>query len=91
MWRVGKKTSHGENDNIYLRPDETIIVISGLIKLRDHAGSVANPNLCWLMYPGDYINSEVHHEIFKNPEIWIKAEKTAETLTVDNATFQQLI
>lgn len=63
LWNVGTVRYHPSNETIYLKRDQTFIVINGLLKLRNHAGVIANPNLCWLMYPGDYINFEIHKEI----------------------------
>ena len=63
LWRVGTLRTHAANETMYLKPNQTFIVINGLIKLRNHAGCIANPRLAWLMYPGDYINFEVHKEI----------------------------
>jgi hypothetical protein len=78
---------HSRNETIYLHRHVTYININGLIKFRDHSVNLTRPELCWLLYPGDYITYEIHGEIMENPEIWVKAETIAQTLQVPNEIF----
>jgi hypothetical protein len=43
------------------------------------------------MYPGDYITYEIHSEICENPEIWIKADPSADVLVVPNDFFLEMM
>lgn len=91
LWSIGKLTFHPKNETMYLKSDQTYILLNGLMKLRNHAGSIDNPNLCWLMYPGDYITFEIQQEVCQNPEIWVKAETEAYTLSIENRIFLKLL